>query len=219
MVAIGTRQQHVADGSAVTFAEGVEGVFAEQCGESGGVAWGLLPYRLASRIMKRIMVLGLRHIDHKVGQSPWRLVVEEVVEDDLHVGFSGFDDDLDGIETGASYLEEIVECAYLLDAKHLGENTGKELSHLPFGSHEVDAALQFGDGQRLAVDFPVGCHLHGVKAHIGIGPDWLSKGLPRPTKRKAVVSFKFFEKDTPLLRSGMMEPVVLQKLEADSAQP
>ncbi len=50
-------------------------------------------------------------------------------------------------------------------------------------------------------------------------PDWLSKGLPRPTKRKAVVSFKFFEKDTPLLRSGMMGPVVLQKTEADSAQP
>ena len=50
-------------------------------------------------------------------------------------------------------------------------------------------------------------------------PEWLSKGLPRPTKRKAVVSFKFFEKDTPLLRSGMMGPVVLQKTEADSAQP
>ena len=49
-------------------------------------------------------------------------------------------------------------------------------------------------------------------------PEWLSKGLPRPTKRKAVVSFKFFEKDTPLLRSGMMGPVVLQKTEADSTQ-
>ena len=42
-------------------------------------------------------------------------------------------------------------------------------------------------------------------------PEWLSKGLPRPTRRKAVVSFKYFEKGTPLLRSGMMGPVVLQK--------
>jgi hypothetical protein len=43
-------------------------------------------------------------------------------------------------------------------------------------------------------------------------PAWLSQGLPRPTKRKAIVSFKFFEKDTPLLRSGMMGPVVLSKI-------
>ena len=43
-------------------------------------------------------------------------------------------------------------------------------------------------------------------------PTWLSQGLPRPTKRKAIVSFKFFEKDTPLLRSGMMGPVVLSKI-------
>jgi hypothetical protein len=42
-------------------------------------------------------------------------------------------------------------------------------------------------------------------------PEWLSKGQPRPTKRKAVVSMKFFEKDSPLLRSGMIGPVVLKK--------
>lgn len=50
-------------------------------------------------------------------------------------------------------------------------------------------------------------------------PEWLRQGLPRPTKRKAVISFKFFEKDTPLLRSGMMGPVALKITEAESAQP
>jgi len=42
-------------------------------------------------------------------------------------------------------------------------------------------------------------------------PEWLSRGTPRPSRRKAVVSFKFFEKDSPLLRSGLLGPVVLQK--------
>ena len=42
-------------------------------------------------------------------------------------------------------------------------------------------------------------------------PEWLSQRQPRPTRRRAVVSFKFFEKDTPLLRSGMMGPVVLKR--------
>lgn len=57
----------------------------------------------------------------------------------------------------------------------------------------------------------------GASSSPGIGrfmkevPEWLSKGTARPTRRKAVVSMKFFEKDTPLLRSGMMGPVVLQK--------
>ena len=41
-------------------------------------------------------------------------------------------------------------------------------------------------------------------------PEWLSQGQPRPSNRKAVVSFKFFEKDTPLLRSGLIGPVVLK---------
>ena len=47
-------------------------------------------------------------------------------------------------------------------------------------------------------------------------PEWLSKGMPRP---KAVVSMKFFEKDTPLLRSGLLGPVVLQKKTANTIQP
>lgn len=43
-------------------------------------------------------------------------------------------------------------------------------------------------------------------------PEWLSKGLPRPSKdRKAVVSFKFFEKDDELLPSGLLGPVFIER--------
>ena len=51
-------------------------------------------------------------------------------------------------------------------------------------------------------------------------PDWLRKGTPRPSsKRKAVISFKFFEKDAPLLRSGLLGPVTLIKQEAKLPKP
>jgi len=50
-------------------------------------------------------------------------------------------------------------------------------------------------------------------------PSWLRQGLPRPTKRKTVVSMKFFDKDTPLLRSGLIGPVALQKRVADATLP
>ena len=43
-------------------------------------------------------------------------------------------------------------------------------------------------------------------------PKWLSKGLPRPSKgRKAVGSFKFFEKDDELLPSGLLGPVLIER--------
>lgn len=43
-------------------------------------------------------------------------------------------------------------------------------------------------------------------------PEWLSKGQPRPSKnRKAVISFKFYEKDAPLLPSGLLGPVVIRQ--------
>ena len=42
-------------------------------------------------------------------------------------------------------------------------------------------------------------------------PQWLSKGQPRPSQhRKTVVSFKFFEKDAPLLPSGLLGPVMIK---------
>ena len=50
-------------------------------------------------------------------------------------------------------------------------------------------------------------------------PEWLSKGHPRPTKRQAVVSMKFFEQTTPLLRSGLIGPVALQQKTAKPLQP
>lgn len=41
-------------------------------------------------------------------------------------------------------------------------------------------------------------------------PEWLEKGLPRPSQgRHAVMSFKFFSKDAPLHSSGLLGPVEL----------
>ena len=44
-------------------------------------------------------------------------------------------------------------------------------------------------------------------------PEWLRTGSPRPSQgRKAVTSYKFFRKDSPLLPSGLLGPVVLRQL-------
>ena len=52
----------------------------------------------------------------------------------------------------------------------------------------------------------------GSGAFILEEPDWLRNGTPRPSQgRKAVVSYKIFSKDEPLLRSGLLGPVVLQQ--------
>lgn len=44
-------------------------------------------------------------------------------------------------------------------------------------------------------------------------PDWLRNGEPRPSQhRRAVISFKFFEKDAPLLPSGLLGPVEIKEI-------
>lgn len=48
-------------------------------------------------------------------------------------------------------------------------------------------------------------------------PEWLQKGLPRPSQnRHTVVSFKFFKKNSPLLPSGLLGPVSIIILPGDS---
>ncbi len=47
-------------------------------------------------------------------------------------------------------------------------------------------------------------------------PDWLRHGQPRPSQgRKSVYVFKFFEKDSPLLSSGLMGPVEVRVEKAE----
>ena len=47
-------------------------------------------------------------------------------------------------------------------------------------------------------------------------PDWLRHGQPRPSQgRKSVYVFKFFEKDSPLLPSGLMGPVEVRVEKAE----
>jgi len=53
----------------------------------------------------------------------------------------------------------------------------------------------------------------GSGAFILEEPDWLKNGTPRPSQgRKAVVSYKIFTKDEPLLPSGLLGPVVLREV-------
>ncbi|WP_184546553.1 glycosyl hydrolase [Mucilaginibacter sp. FT3.2] len=41
-------------------------------------------------------------------------------------------------------------------------------------------------------------------------PNWLVKGLPRPSKRFTFSTYKFYSKDSPLLKSGLVGPVTIQ---------
>ncbi|MHA4896487.1 glycosyl hydrolase [Pedobacter sp. PWIIR3] len=41
----------------------------------------------------------------------------------------------------------------------------------------------------------------------GQWPDWLIKGLPRPSKRFTFTTFKHYSKDSPLFKSGLLGPV------------
>ncbi|MEJ7558469.1 MAG: glycosyl hydrolase [Pedobacter sp.] len=43
----------------------------------------------------------------------------------------------------------------------------------------------------------------------GQWPEWLQKGLPRPTKRVSFTTFKHYSKDSPLFKSGLLGPVSL----------
>jgi hypothetical protein len=41
-------------------------------------------------------------------------------------------------------------------------------------------------------------------------PDWLTQNKPRPTSRVAFTTWKFYSKDSPLLPSGLLGPVLLR---------
>jgi hypothetical protein len=45
----------------------------------------------------------------------------------------------------------------------------------------------------------------------GKWPEWLLKGQPRTSKRFTFASAKFYSKDSPLLRSGLVGPVIIQQ--------
>ncbi|WPU92060.1 glycosyl hydrolase [Mucilaginibacter sabulilitoris] len=45
----------------------------------------------------------------------------------------------------------------------------------------------------------------------GKWPDWLTKGLPRTSHRFTFSTYKFYTKDSPLLKSGLIGPVTIQQ--------
>ncbi|GAB3927940.1 glycosyl hydrolase [Mucilaginibacter myungsuensis] len=42
-------------------------------------------------------------------------------------------------------------------------------------------------------------------------PDWVLQGKPRPTKRVTFSTYKFYNKDSPLLKSGLIGPVTIKQ--------
>jgi hypothetical protein len=48
----------------------------------------------------------------------------------------------------------------------------------------------------------------GIKGDVW--PEWLVKGLPRTSKRFTFSTYKFYTKDSPLLKSGLVGPVTIQ---------
>ncbi|MDH7492661.1 MAG: glycosyl hydrolase [Candidatus Saccharicenans sp.] len=46
----------------------------------------------------------------------------------------------------------------------------------------------------------------------GKWPDWLLKGQPRPTKRYTFTTHRFYQQGDPLLPSGLLGPVLIQKI-------
>ena len=95
------------------------------------------------------------------------------------------------------------------DVLHKGKNTLEvEVTNLwpnrMIGDEQYEDDVEWGEP--LHYEYASGNPIVGrFMARI---PDWLRLGHPRPSaKRKTVVSFKYFDKDSSLLPSGMLGPV------------
>ena len=104
--------------------------------------------------------------------------------------------------------------ADITDVLRKGENTLEiDVTNLwvnrMIGDEQEDDDVEWSD----PVSFGAASGKPGIVHFMKSVPEWLSKGQPRPSKnRKAVISFKFYEKDAPILPSGLLGPVVITKL-------
>ena len=105
---------------------------------------------------------------HIFSECPRCLQFKDVVEDNLHAVFAGFYDNLDGVDTGAANLEEVVGGTHLLDFQNIGEDVAEEFFLLTLWRLILGDTLHLRYGQYLAVNLSVGCHRHGIHLHIGI---------------------------------------------------
>jgi hypothetical protein len=89
---------------------------------------------------------------------------------------------------------------------------------------EITSAAQAGDNDlevkvtnlwpnRLIGDeqLPADCEWNG--AQLKAWPQWLLDGKPSPTGRFTFATWHFYNKDSPLLESGLIGPVVLRTAE------
>ena len=69
--------------------------------------------------------------------------------------FEHFTNDTDGIEGSTANLEEIVECAHLLQMEHVGKGIGKQNFKLTFGLYIFRRTLDLGLWQNFAVHLTI----------------------------------------------------------------
>ena len=105
---------------------------------------------------------------NKRSQRSWRLLGEQVVEDDLYTVLASLYDDLDGIDAGTTNLEEVICSTHLLNLKDVREDSAEELFHLALRSLILCGALQFWSGQCLAINLTVRRHRHHLHLHIDV---------------------------------------------------
>jgi hypothetical protein len=88
-----------------------------------------------------------------------------------------------------------------------------------------DAQWGQGRGRGGAATFPTSASANAPARGPGGGvplatiPQWLLNGQRRPSKeRYTFTSYKFYGKDSPLLRSGLLGPVKLRFLQTVTAE-
>lgn len=129
--------------------------------------------------------------------------------------------DLGEVKNTAKVRVNGQECAYLwtppfradiTDALRKGTNTIEiEVTNLwpnrMIGDEQWPDDMEWSEP--FAYDYAPGKPVVG--RFLEAVPQWLTDGAPRPEpRRKTVVSFKFFKKDSPLLPSGLMGPVKIE---------
>ena len=70
------------------------------------------------------------------------------------------------------------------------------------------------------ISWPLGDQPEPVGRSLSVIPDWVINKTPRPSAGRVTFStWKFFDKDTPLLESGLLGPVKLDTAHRFTLEP
>ncbi len=174
-IAGGTEQQHVANGVALTVAEGLQRVARQQFMNLAVVVAVRADDRWCpgSEVSSRdgftyhlSLFTTLGTGAEEFGHGLWRGVREHIVVDHLVSGLVCCYDHLHGQNGAAANLEEVGIGTDFLNTQHTAEDTANVLLGLVGGS-DVVGSLALGLGQRLLVDL----HVHGERNLVNLHDD------------------------------------------------